>query len=90
MRALITGGAGFIGSHLCEVAVREGRGVRAMYLYSSFGSRGWLDALPDSIVSEMEIVGRTDSPIPCDTATLTPNGAPVWATPRANTSVPTT
>lgn len=27
MRVLITGGAGFIGSHLCDVLVTEGRNV---------------------------------------------------------------
>jgi NDP-hexose 4,6-dehydratase len=43
---LITGAEGFIGSHLTEALAREGRRVRAMVLYNSFGRYGWLDTLP--------------------------------------------
>ncbi|MGZ8749562.1 MAG: NAD-dependent epimerase/dehydratase family protein, partial [Pseudonocardia sp.] len=39
----VTGAEGFIGSHLVERLVRHGQRVRAMVLYNSFDSRGWLD-----------------------------------------------
>lgn len=42
-KVLVTGGAGFIGSHLTERLVREGAAVRALDQYNSQGSRGWLD-----------------------------------------------
>ncbi len=45
---LITGADGFIGSHLTEALVRAGYNVRALTLYNSFNSWGWLDhCLPD-------------------------------------------
>jgi hypothetical protein len=40
---LITGADGFIGSHLAEMAVREAKRVRALALYNSFNSWGWLE-----------------------------------------------
>lgn len=40
---LITGAEGFIGSHLTELLVREGYKVRALVLYNSFNSWGWLE-----------------------------------------------
>ncbi len=55
-RVLITGSEGFIGSHLVEKLVREGFTVRALVLYNSFGSIGWLESLPLEIKNEVEIV----------------------------------
>ncbi len=40
---LVTGADGFIGSHLAEALVAEGAKVRALCLYNSNGSYGWLD-----------------------------------------------
>jgi NAD dependent epimerase/dehydratase len=42
-RILVTGADGFIGSHLTETLVRAGHEVRALVLYNSFNSWGWLD-----------------------------------------------
>lgn len=55
-KVLVTGADGFIGSHLAEALVRRGHETRAMVVYNSFGSRGWLDHADPALVSEMEIV----------------------------------
>src|SRR5262244_1275966 len=44
---LVTGADGFIGSHLVERLLAEGARVRAFCLYTSTGTRGWLDGLDD-------------------------------------------
>ena len=49
MKILITGADGFIGSHLTEHLVRQGRDVRAFVQYNSFNSWGWLDESPADI-----------------------------------------
>ncbi len=40
---LITGADGFIGSHLTEIVARQAKHVRALALYNSLNSWGWLD-----------------------------------------------
>jgi dTDP-glucose 4,6-dehydratase len=45
-RVLVTGAAGFIGSHLTERLVNLGAEVTAFIRYNSSGSRGLLDTLP--------------------------------------------
>lgn len=42
-RVLVTGADGFIGSHLTRMLLDEGYKVRALCLYNSFNSWGWLD-----------------------------------------------
>ncbi len=55
-RVLVTGGEGFIGSHLVERLVRDGAQVRVLAYYNSFGRWGWLDSLPDATREAIEIL----------------------------------
>ncbi len=55
MQVAVTGAEGFIGSHLVEELVRQGRRVRAMVLYNSFGSRGWLDTLDREVLDAVDV-----------------------------------
>ena len=67
-RILVTGADGFIGSHLAEHLVRSGHQVRALTLYNSFNSWGWLDDSPLS--RDMEIIsGDIRDPFFCQQAT---------------------
>lgn len=43
VKVCVTGGEGFIGSHLVERLVREGATVKVLALYNPFGRYGWLD-----------------------------------------------
>ena len=45
-KVLVTGADGFIGSHLVERLLADDADVRALCLYNSNGSAGWLDELP--------------------------------------------
>lgn len=56
MKVLVTGADGFIGSHLAEALVRDGHQVRAMAIYTSLGTRGWLDHADVRLAREMEII----------------------------------
>lgn len=55
-RHLVTGAAGFIGSHLVESLVRQGAQVRAFVHYSSRPGHGNLDLLPDDVRASIEVV----------------------------------
>ena len=43
MKVLVTGAAGFIGSHLCEALLKKGYKVNALVRYNSRQNKGWLD-----------------------------------------------
>jgi NAD dependent epimerase/dehydratase len=61
---LVTGADGFIGSHLVERLVANGSSVRALVLYNSFNSWGWLDACGD--LSDVEVtLGDVRDPALC-------------------------
>ncbi len=55
-RILITGGTGFIGSHLAELLVESGSHVRVLANYKSMPSCGNLEHIDPSIRDEIEIV----------------------------------
>ena len=52
---LVTGAAGFIGSHLAEAVVAAGGRVRAFVRYNSRNDYGWLEAADSAVVDEIEI-----------------------------------
>ena len=55
-KILVTGADGFLGSHLAEKLVLEGYKVKALSMYNSYNNWGWLDKIPNEILSEMEII----------------------------------
>lgn len=55
-KVLVTGADGFIGSHLTEALVRRGDDVRAMVMYNSLGTRGWLDAVEPEVLNAIDVV----------------------------------
>ncbi|MGG1518500.1 SDR family NAD(P)-dependent oxidoreductase [Paenibacillus oryzisoli] len=55
-QVLVTGAAGFIGSHLVHQLVAEGASVRAFIRYNSTNTRGFLDQLPTDVQKEIEVI----------------------------------
>lgn len=53
---LVTGAAGFIGSHLVEELVKRGARVRALARYNSRNDWGMLELLPKQIKQDLEVV----------------------------------
>jgi dTDP-glucose 4,6-dehydratase len=54
-KILVTGADGFIGSHLVEELVRQDNDVRAVVLYNSNNSWGWLDHAEAAVRDQVEI-----------------------------------
>ncbi len=55
-KVLVTGAAGFIGSHLTEALVRAGARVRALDLYNADNDWGNLNFLPADVLDAVEVV----------------------------------
>jgi NAD dependent epimerase/dehydratase len=53
-KVLITGGDGFIGSHLTELLIREGFSVKSLSQYNSFNYWGWLEDI--ECIDKVEIL----------------------------------
>ena len=53
-KILVTGSAGFIGSHLTELLVESGYSVKAFLRYNSKNNWGWLEN--STVKKEIEIV----------------------------------
>ena len=63
-KVLVTGADGFIGSHLVEHLCDSGFDVRALCLYNSFNSWGWLDE--STRLDEIEVIaGDVRDPAQC-------------------------
>ncbi|XLS28487.1 SDR family NAD(P)-dependent oxidoreductase [Flavobacteriaceae bacterium M23B6Z8] len=54
-KVLVTGADGFIGSHTVEALLKQDVAVHAFCLYNSFGTRGWLDTLPETLLSKAKV-----------------------------------
>jgi NAD dependent epimerase/dehydratase len=54
-KVLVTGAAGFIGSHLTEALTRAGANVRAFVRYNSRNDYGWLESCDPEVAREIEI-----------------------------------
>tara|TARA_Y100000389_G_C17467526_1_gene526990 strand:- start:3227 stop:4240 length:1014 start_codon:yes stop_codon:yes gene_type:complete len=55
-KILVTGADGFIGSHLVNKLVSLNYDVRAMTMYNSFNSWGWLDTFDKKLLKKIEVV----------------------------------
>ena len=55
-RVLVTGGEGFIGSHLVDLLVHQGAQVTVLVYYNSFGRCGWLDTASEEVRNAITIL----------------------------------
>ena len=51
----LTGSEGFIGSHMVEALVKKNFNVRALVMYNSFNSMGWLDICDPNVKGHFEV-----------------------------------
>lgn len=56
MKFFVTGGEGFVGSHLVEDLVLEGHEVTVFVLYNSFGTAGWIDSFRNEIKNSVRVI----------------------------------
>ena len=65
-KVLVTGAGGFIASHLVELLVRAGAGVRAMVHYNSRNNWGQIELLDKDVRSALEVIcGDVRDPFFC-------------------------
>ncbi|MBI84873.1 MAG: NAD-dependent dehydratase [Planctomycetaceae bacterium] len=55
-KVVVTGAGGFIGSHLCELLVREGAELTAFVRYTSRGNWGLLDMVEPDVSQNIQVV----------------------------------
>ena len=55
-KILITGGGGFIGSHLIETLIKNGYSVRTIVPYNPDNSWGWIDSFEPNIKKNLEVI----------------------------------
>ena len=54
--ALVSGADGFIGSHLVEKLISSGYKVKALSIYNSLNSYGWIDNIPNDVRKKIQII----------------------------------
>ena len=55
-KILVTGGGGFIGSHLVEALVKKGHKVKALVEYNTDNTWGWIDSFDPIIKKNVEVI----------------------------------